>query len=85
MQSTYQHHISNQLYGVNPKLILLHLFTVLTISVSTFRYNTLLQQRNKLEELEKNLKEEQVKMAMEKEQHRTIAAECCRLRDEKDW
>ncbi|XP_029990333.1 girdin isoform X2 [Sphaeramia orbicularis] len=49
------------------------------------RYNTLLQQRTKLEDLEKALKEEQVKMALEKEQHRTTAAECCRLRDEKDW
>ncbi|KAJ0033310.1 hypothetical protein NQD34_000417, partial [Periophthalmus magnuspinnatus] len=49
------------------------------------RYNTLVLQRTKLEELEKSLKEEQVKIAMEKEQHRTTAAECCRLRDEKDW
>lgn len=50
-----------------------------------FRYNSLLQQRAKLEDLEKALKEEQMKMALEKEQHRTTAAECCRLRDEKDW
>ncbi|XP_072318332.1 girdin [Eucyclogobius newberryi] len=49
------------------------------------RYNTLVLQRNKLEELEKTVKEEQVKISMEKEQHRTTAAECCRLRDEKDW
>ncbi|KAM7393782.1 hypothetical protein PAMP_020631 [Pampus punctatissimus] len=49
------------------------------------RYNSLLQQRTKLEDLEKALKEEQMKMALEKEQHRTTAAECCRLRDEKDW
>ncbi|XP_076001814.1 girdin-like [Genypterus blacodes] len=49
------------------------------------RYNSLLQQRAKLEDLEKALKEEQMKMALEKEQHRTTAAECCRLRDEKDW
>ncbi|KAM9792615.1 girdin-like [Neosynchiropus ocellatus] len=49
------------------------------------RYNSLLQQRSKLEELEKALKEEQMRMALEKEQHRTSAAECCRLRDEKDW
>ncbi|XP_019115752.2 girdin isoform X4 [Larimichthys crocea] len=49
------------------------------------RYNSLLQQRTKLEDLEKALKEEQMRMAMEKEQHRTTAAECCRLRDEKDW
>ncbi|KAM7418664.1 hypothetical protein PAMA_016001 [Pampus argenteus] len=49
------------------------------------RYNSLLQQRTKLEDLEKALKEEQIKMALEKEQHRTTAAECCRLRDEKDW
>ncbi|KAM9363607.1 girdin-like [Symphorus nematophorus] len=49
------------------------------------RYNSLLQQRAKLEDLEKALKEEQLRMALEKEQHRTTAAECCRLRDEKDW
>ncbi|XP_047435561.1 girdin-like isoform X4 [Mugil cephalus] len=49
------------------------------------RYNSLLQQRTKLEDLEKALKEEQMRMALEKEQHRTTAAECCRLRDEKDW
>uniref|UniRef100_UPI003AAA385B girdin n=1 Tax=Centroberyx gerrardi TaxID=166262 RepID=UPI003AAA385B len=49
------------------------------------RYNSLLQQRTKLEDLEKALKEEQEKMALEKEQHRTAAAECGRLRDEKDW
>lgn len=50
-----------------------------------FRYNSLLQQRGKLEDLEKALKEEQMRIALEKEQHRTTAAECCRLRDEKDW
>ncbi|XP_018520333.2 LOW QUALITY PROTEIN: girdin-like [Lates calcarifer] len=49
------------------------------------RYNSLLQQRAKLEDLEKALKEEQMRMALEKEQHKTTAAECCRLRDEKDW
>ncbi|XP_068591153.1 girdin-like, partial [Cebidichthys violaceus] len=49
------------------------------------RYNSLLQQRTKLEDLEKALKEEHMRMALEKEQHRTTAAECCRLRDEKDW
>lgn len=49
------------------------------------RYNSLLQQRAKLEELEKTLTEEQVKIAMEKEQHQTTVAECGRLRDEKDW
>ncbi|KAF7663406.1 hypothetical protein LDENG_00211260 [Lucifuga dentata] len=48
------------------------------------RYNNLLQQRAKLEDLEKTLKEEQMKIALEKEQHRSAAAECCRLRDEKD-
>lgn len=50
-----------------------------------FRYNSLLQQRAKLEDLEKALKEEQMRMALEKEQHRSTAAECYRLRDEKDW
>lgn len=50
-----------------------------------FRYNSLLQQRAKLEDLEKALKEEQMRMALEKEQHKTTVAECCRLRDEKDW
>ncbi|XP_044046746.1 girdin isoform X2 [Siniperca chuatsi] len=49
------------------------------------RYNSMLQQRTKLEDLEKALKEEQMRMALEKEQHRTTADECCRLRDEKDW
>ncbi|XP_041641582.1 girdin-like [Cheilinus undulatus] len=49
------------------------------------RYNSLLQKRTKLEDLEKALKEEQMRMTLEKEQHRTTAAECCRLRDEKDW
>ncbi|XP_029001655.1 girdin isoform X2 [Betta splendens] len=49
------------------------------------RYSSLLQQRAKLEDLEKALKEEQMRMALEKEQHRSAAAECCRLRDEKDW
>ncbi|XP_062303817.1 girdin-like isoform X2 [Osmerus eperlanus] len=49
------------------------------------RYNTLLQQRARLEGLEKALREEQEKMALEKEQHRTTASECRRLRDEKDW
>uniref|UniRef100_A0A4W6C2A4 Coiled-coil domain containing 88Aa n=1 Tax=Lates calcarifer TaxID=8187 RepID=A0A4W6C2A4_LATCA len=43
------------------------------------RYNSLLQQRAKLEDLEKALKEEQMRMALEKEQHKTTAAECCRL------
>ncbi|XP_051802334.1 girdin isoform X2 [Acanthochromis polyacanthus] len=49
------------------------------------RYNSLLRKRTKLEDLEKALTEEQMRMALEKEQHRTTAAECCRLRDEKDW
>ncbi|CAN9509953.1 unnamed protein product [Ophioblennius macclurei] len=49
------------------------------------RYNSLLQKRDKLEDLEKALKEEQMRMTLEKEQHRTAAAECGRLRDEKDW
>ncbi|XP_056228141.1 girdin-like isoform X1 [Seriola aureovittata] len=49
------------------------------------RYNSLLQQRAKLDDLEKALREEQMRMALEKEQHKTTAAECCRLRDEKDW
>nr|XP_061791873.1 girdin-like [Nerophis lumbriciformis] len=49
------------------------------------RYNNLLQQRTKLEDLEKGLKEEQMRMSLEKEHHQAAAAECCRLRDEKDW
>ncbi|MED6279950.1 hypothetical protein CHARACLAT_005937 [Characodon lateralis] len=48
------------------------------------RYNHLLQQRAKLEDLEKILKEEQMRISLEKEKHQTTAAECCRLRDEKD-
>uniref|UniRef100_A0A3B5LZL2 Coiled-coil domain containing 88Aa n=1 Tax=Xiphophorus couchianus TaxID=32473 RepID=A0A3B5LZL2_9TELE len=47
-------------------------------------YNNLMQQRTKLEEREKTLKEEQMRISLEKEQHQTTAAECCRLRDEKD-
>lgn len=49
------------------------------------RHNNLLRQREKLEEQEKVLKEEQMRMSLEKEQHRSTSAECCRLRDEKDW
>uniref|UniRef100_A0A671UDK5 Girdin-like n=1 Tax=Sparus aurata TaxID=8175 RepID=A0A671UDK5_SPAAU len=49
------------------------------------RYNSLLQQRAKLDDLEKAMKEEQMRMTLEKEQHRTTASECGRLRDEKDW
>ncbi|XP_061844259.1 girdin-like isoform X3 [Nerophis lumbriciformis] len=49
------------------------------------RYNSMLQQRTKLEDLEKALKEEQMRIGLEKEHHSSIAAECCRLRDEKDW
>uniref|UniRef100_A0AAQ4PPF0 Coiled-coil domain containing 88Aa n=1 Tax=Gasterosteus aculeatus aculeatus TaxID=481459 RepID=A0AAQ4PPF0_GASAC len=58
----------------------------LTLEYRTMQdsYNSLLQQRTKLEDLEKVLKEEQMRMALEKEQNRTTAAECCRLRDEKD-
>lgn len=55
------------------------------VHVGIFRHNSLLKQRAKLEDLEKALKEEQMRMALEKEQHRATAAECCRLRDEKDW
>ncbi|CDQ77771.1 unnamed protein product [Oncorhynchus mykiss] len=49
------------------------------------RYKFLLQQKAKLEGLEKALREEQDKMSVEKEQHRTTASECRQLRDEKDW
>ncbi|XP_061736959.1 girdin-like isoform X3 [Nerophis ophidion] len=49
------------------------------------RYNSVLQQGTKLEDLEKALKEEQMRIGLEKEHHSRIAAECCRLRDEKDW
>ncbi|RVE75720.1 hypothetical protein OJAV_G00001690 [Oryzias javanicus] len=49
------------------------------------RCKSLLQQRTKLEDLEKALKEEQMRMGLEKEQHQSTAAECGRLRDEKDW
>ncbi|XP_042166663.1 girdin isoform X5 [Oncorhynchus tshawytscha] len=49
------------------------------------RYKTLLQQKAKLAGLEKALREEQDKMSVEKEQHRTTASECRQLRDEKDW
>ncbi|XP_028312035.1 girdin-like [Gouania willdenowi] len=49
------------------------------------RHNSLLKKQTKLDEHEKALKEEQMRMVLEREQHRTTAAECCRLRDEKDW
>uniref|UniRef100_A0A6Q2YCE6 HOOK N-terminal domain-containing protein n=1 Tax=Esox lucius TaxID=8010 RepID=A0A6Q2YCE6_ESOLU len=49
------------------------------------RYTSLLQQKSKLEGLELALREEQDNMSLEKEQHRTTASECQRLRDEKDW
>ncbi|CAB1344582.1 unnamed protein product [Coregonus sp. 'balchen'] len=49
------------------------------------RYKTLLQQKATLEGLEKALREEENKMAVEKEQHRTTASECRQLRDEKEW
>ncbi|XP_038146667.1 girdin-like isoform X1 [Cyprinodon tularosa] len=49
------------------------------------RNNNLVQQRTKLEELEKTLKEEQMRISLDKEQHQSTEAECCRLRDEKDW
>ncbi|XP_064857548.1 girdin-like isoform X2 [Oncorhynchus nerka] len=49
------------------------------------RYKTLLRQKAKLEGLEKALREEQDKMSVEKEQHRTTASECRQLQDEKDW
>lgn len=55
------------------------------LSGGVYRHSGLLQQRAKLEDLEKALKEEQMRMTLEKEQHRSSAAECCRLRDEKDW
>uniref|UniRef100_A0AAY4EVZ8 Girdin n=1 Tax=Denticeps clupeoides TaxID=299321 RepID=A0AAY4EVZ8_9TELE len=49
------------------------------------RHNTLLQQKSQLEELERTLKVEQQQMLQEKDKHRSTAAECQRLRDEKDW
>ncbi|XP_064807879.1 girdin-like isoform X2 [Oncorhynchus masou masou] len=49
------------------------------------RYKSLLQQKAKLAGLEEALREEQDKMSVEKEQHRTTASECRQLRDEKDW
>ncbi|KAL1005856.1 hypothetical protein UPYG_G00064820 [Umbra pygmaea] len=49
------------------------------------RYQSLMQQKAKLDGLEASLREEKDKMALEKEQHRTTASECQRLRDEKDW
>ncbi|KAM4594544.1 LOW QUALITY PROTEIN: girdin-like [Fundulus diaphanus] len=49
------------------------------------RHNNLLQQKAKLEDLEKTLKQEQMRISLEKEQHQATAAECSRLRDEKDW
>ncbi|KAG7281997.1 hypothetical protein CRUP_003055, partial [Coryphaenoides rupestris] len=52
---------------------------------SVCRYNGVLQQRGRLAVLEEALREEQEKVAVEKERHRSAAAECHRLRNEKDW
>uniref|UniRef100_A0A3P8VQB4 Coiled-coil domain containing 88Aa n=1 Tax=Cynoglossus semilaevis TaxID=244447 RepID=A0A3P8VQB4_CYNSE len=48
------------------------------------RYNNLLQQRTRLEDLEKTLRDEQMRMTLEKEEHKKISAERIALRDERD-
>lgn len=48
------------------------------------RYKQLLQRKGDLEELEKNLKEQQDKMALENQAHQATADQCKLLKDEND-
>lgn len=49
-----------------------------------FRYKQLLQRKGQLEELEKNLKEQQEKMVLENQMHQATAGQCKLLNDEND-
>lgn len=48
------------------------------------RYKQLLQRKGEVEELEKNLKEQQDKMALENQAHQATADQCKLLKDEND-
>lgn len=48
------------------------------------RYKQLLQRKGELEELEKNLKEQQNKMALENQAHQATADQCKLLKEEND-
>lgn len=52
--------------------------------VSLFRYKQLLQRKGELEELEKNLKEKQEKMAQENQTHQDTADQFKLLKEEND-
>ena len=48
------------------------------------RYKQLLQRKGELEELEKSLKEQQEKMALENQTHKDTADQCKLLKEEHD-
>jgi len=48
------------------------------------RYKQLLQRKGELEDLEKNLKEQQEKMALENQTHQATADQCRLLKEEND-
>lgn len=49
-----------------------------------FRYKQLLHRKGELEDLEKNLKEQQERMAQENQSHRATADQCKQLKEEND-
>lgn len=49
-----------------------------------FRYKQLLQRKGDLEELEKNLRGQQEKMALDKETHEATADQCKTLKEENE-
>lgn len=48
------------------------------------RYKQLLQRRGELEEMEKNVKEQQEKMVLENKMHQATADQCKLLKEEND-
>lgn len=52
--------------------------------IYSLRYKQLLQRKGDLEELEKNLKEQQEKMSAENQGHRATADQCKLLKEEND-
>lgn len=52
--------------------------------INVCRYKQLLQRKGDLEELEKNLKEQQEKMALENQTHQATADQCKLLKEEND-
>lgn len=63
-------------------------FTFLIVYVcvcdDAFRYKQLLHRKEELDELEKNLKKQQEKMALENQTHQATADECKLLKEEND-